>query len=589
VENHLRRFGPLLCLEELAAIRDLSREDIACMEAGMRLPERFTMPDDLHGNTLKQLRSEVTATVRRNFIHSSTKQEAASPLGDAFKSSLRIRTSDASRLLAGINLEKDAYEKWWTSYGPDHTGWFIRYRMRKSHTEILAGDYNLITGQGLLLGRGAFSGSGLDVASLMQSRSGPLPHSSMAEAGYFKGVCLDYRKNAIRLTTAVSRTFPDGRISFSPDSSERYFSLDFSGYHRTLNPTTTSEQVSAFMASVSASVSGKASKIGLTACHFRNELASPPSEEPYRMFRPVMKENTFLSFDYRLRTALGMLFSEAAVDRRYAACISVGWLFHPDRNISAGIVARKRDRSFESPFSDSRGFVKGPGEAGMTAVINFRINDRTVFQLLHNRFTTSWIAYGSSSPVRGISNTARLIHTKGKSTETILQARYSVVTEDVAEEDILPSTMEKKKLDLRYQLTHRPAFGWQVRWRADMRFFGANRLGAPSLLLFEEVRLPLIRSCVTLVERIGIFRTDGYEGTIYSQESMPVYSFGSAIVYGTGWRGYLMAHISLSRKVDGWIRAGLTRVYDRSITDALAGQERNSTSEFMLQLRWKLE
>jgi hypothetical protein len=547
------------------------------------------MPDDLCGSTLKRIRVDVTAAVRRNFINHSIKQEAASPAGDAFKSSLRIRTTDASRLLAGINLEKDPYEKWWTSGGPDHTGWFIRYRMRKTHMEILAGDYNLISGQGLLLGRGTFNGSGLDVASMMQTRSGPLPHSSMAEAGYFKGVCLDYRKDGIQLTTSFSRTFPDGRISFSTDSSERYFSPDFSGYHQTEEATTARECVSAFMACVSASVSGKSSRMGLTTCHFRNELPLPPSEEPYRMFRPVMKENTFLSLDYRLRTALGLLFSEAVVDRSKSACLSVGWLFHPDRKISAGIVVRERDRGFESPFSESRGFVKGPGERGMTAAINFRINDRTGLQILHDRFMTSWISYGSCSPSRGITNAIRLIHTKGKSTETVLQARSSVGSEDLAERDIFPWTTEKKRLDLRYQLTHRPAFGWQVRWRADMKFLGTARLGSPSVFLFQEVRLPIVRSCVTLVERMGIFRTDGYEGVIYSQESMPVYTFGSVNVYGTGWRGYLMAHITFSRKLDGWIRAGLTQVYDRTLKDELSGREGNSSTDFMLQLRWKPE
>lgn len=587
--SHRSLHGAILCAEELMAIQGFEPSTIQCLVQQTKFPERFTMPDELEDEFAQQLSLEVTGSMRSKSIpgnHADSNEPITN--GDALHSALRIRAAGEKGLKAGINLEKDAYEAWWGKGGADHTGWFIQYAPPKDRIRVIAGDYYPDIGQGLLFGRNSFGATGGEATGLIRCGTGLRTHTSMSESGYLKGLGVQYRTQKIELMTFGSYLKTDGRITWSQDSLTRYFTEDRSGYHRTPGESVTSGTGHTGAYGGRIGYHEKGWTTGVTACKIVHELPALPNEEPYAYFRPKEKTATAFSVDYRHTGNRALLFGEWAIDSKGAFSNCTGLLLHPQRNLSAGFLFRHRDRRFIFPFSNPVGYAtEGSGETGLSALLGIRFSDRSTLQVSHDSYILSWLGYDRNSLSRGSSETLRLLLTKGKSTEAQLQVRILHSTAGSDGNGRLEETENSTDWQFRAQVIHRPVFGMQYKTRVEIHLKERSDEHAPSLLLFHEVRYRIRQLPLTATIRSSLYKTNGFSEAIYCQESMPLYQFGSAMNYGTGWRNYLMLQLDLSRSLDLWLRFCQTRVFERQLKDEFSGQSGPESIESNVQIRWR--
>lgn len=143
-------------------------------------------------------------------------------LGDPVHSNMRWKASYGD-FRAALTVDKDAGERWTdgTVMG------FLEWR-RNADCRIIAGDYRICLGTGLILNQNFSLGKQLMQASFFRHPTRLMGHGSTDEYRHMRGVASEWRWGRLRALAFASARRMDGRIS---DDTLRTLYSD--GYHRT--------------------------------------------------------------------------------------------------------------------------------------------------------------------------------------------------------------------------------------------------------------------------------------------------------------------------------------------------------------------
>ncbi|HOW31416.1 MAG TPA: hypothetical protein PLP88_07610, partial [Bacteroidales bacterium] len=87
--------------------------------------------------------------------------------------------------------------------------------------------------------------------------------------------------------------------------------------------------------------------------------------------------------------------------------------------------------------------------------------------------------------------------------------------------------------------------------------------------------------------RYALFDADTYDARIYSFESDLPYSFSVPSFSGRGSRFYAMLEVSLSKRIDLWLRYSVTSYFDRNVISSGTSQiNGNHKSEIKSMLKF---
>lgn len=586
--HHMEKYGTVLCPEELQTIPSMDKNSILCMKEYMRFPEAFSMPDELNPYFTQDIKLEVTGLMKKSKVSPESPATSIQPLGDSWKSSMRIRAANLAGVKLGLNAEKDAGEYWWTKNGPDHVGWFLQYDKRNKPISVLIGDFDLDFGQGLVFGKNSFAGTGGEVALLQRNPIATRPHSSMNEDNYMKGISASFRKKHFTATVFVSKKPNDGRIIIDENSGGIYVSGGNSGYHRTLAELQTRHSTTERQAGGHLQLTFRKLKIGITAASCTSNLPAQPSTETYRKYTHQEQQSEVAAMDYSWKGSRHVIFGESCQRIDGSWSTTNGLLLHPDQRLGIGIQIRHSSRSYEWSYSNPSGFsTNGNGETGIYAGINFRLNDRCSFNLFHDEYVNSWLTYQCNTLQRGKTDGARLTLTKGKNTELVVQVKFKSELHNTTGNRRIEGVSNEVTRQKRVQITIKPAFGWQLRYRLEQKTDWFAKEQSTGTMAFQDIRYQPDRFPISIVFRMCVFKTPGYSTALYMQESEPAYSYKSTATYGSGTGCYILLHATISKSLDGWIKFGKTYLNDRFMTDELAGVAGRQRQEFTFQLRWK--
>ena len=106
----------------------------------------------------------------------------------------------------------------------------------------------------------------------------------------------------------------------------------------------------------------------------------------------------------------------------------------------------------------------------------------------------------------------------------------------------------------------------------------ANPVGSTGMLLLQDINLRLRKLPVSIWMRYSIFNTDGYESGLYTWENDLLYSFSIPVLFGTGYRAYIMASWEIAKKAEIRIKYGVTS------TSVINGRMKE-VNEFKIQFR----
>ena len=298
--------------------------------------------------TLNQESFEVELVIRQRIqrrVEESAGYQSGGFAGSSIKNYTRISTVISSNISAGALIEKDPGEKGYT----DHAVGYLQYVSNNNSTRIIAGNYSLSFGQGLIFSRKSFFGKSSEpVSHVKRNEQGGRGYLSSSESEGFFGVFGEYSTSKYSISLFGSAAKRDARINSDGEAK----SIATSGFHRTdteLNQRNRLEERLAggrlriVIGSVSFGISG-------ASIHYQPGLSKEESGAKFLKYSG--NEIQIGGFDFSTIVNNLELFGEIGVSNPGSAGY-VGGIKWGDRITKIGLLYRNYARDFYSQFGSA--------------------------------------------------------------------------------------------------------------------------------------------------------------------------------------------------------------------------------------------
>jgi hypothetical protein len=105
-----------------------------------------------------------------------------------------------------------------------------------------------------------------------------------------------------------------------------------------------------------------------------------------------------------------------------------------------------------------------------------------------------------------------------------------------------------RRSGLRWQLSVERPFGFSFKSRVEHTLYREEKVARQGFMAFADVRYRPMESPYSLMFRLCLFDTEGYDARIYAYENDVPYSHSMSALYGSGARAYLMARRRLGKE-----------------------------------------
>lgn len=605
-ENQLNEFfkyveanGPLVSIFELQAIPSFDQITInkilpfiAVTFTGNSLhPKNILHELSKNENTYFLLRYDQVLERKKGY-------EEKKYLGSPNKLLLRMRSSTSHKMSCGITLEKDAGEKLrWdpikNTYGADFFSLHVALHERKIFKTLIVGDYLAQFGQGLLLGSGFKFGKGAETINMVKRNNlGFRPHTSVMEAGYFRGIALTYQiSKPLNMSFFFSKKNIDGNIDEPFSDSASISSITSSGFHRTLleyqNKNRIQEMV--YGGNTSLLSFNKKLHIGITALKTVYNLPFYKAPHLYNLFEFSGKENFISSADFSWQLNNFNFFGEAGISQSQGKGLVIGFISSLSKNIDASFVFRKYDQNFHTFYGKSFGEnSKNINENGYYWGVKITPFQKWIFSAYLDRYYFPWIKYRVDSPTSGYETMCRLSFTPSK--KIVLYFQYKLQQKEAN----YPNTNHKMNglqninktnclLNLDYVLS--PNFAMKSR----IQFSNISRSNLVSNGYYMMHELNFDSKLFSLDIRFSVFDTDDYDNRQFIYERDMRYAFTLPQLYGKGNRYYIVYKYKVNRNLEASFKYSSTKYYNTTkIGSGLEEINGNIINEVKIQLLYKI-
>ena len=564
-----RIYGGFRNIFELQTIPDLDSATISQLLAIVRDPT---------GQSALMKQKDGYIILRSSFKLNQRYSDAESPLRRYPAAWLmKMRKNWGNGLSAGITAESDPGEPFiWNQGGFDFISGYISLRSQSS-PEVIAGDFQIRTGQGLVLGGNRPLFAENPVKRGISVDQGLRSYNSTLEYGFFRGLAVSGGRD-LKWTVFFSRRGRDATLDTVGYTGNLYFrSLSESGLHRTKPEQDKRRQVRESNTGFDLSWNLRNSfRIGISGVNtwfnypFQPDANSTnDTHSRFSAFGPYFQathRNMLLFTEYALsqpgRHAIisGLLASlsphlDIGINYRYfqngfrsihATTISrysgtenesglyFGVLFTPLRRVSLGLstdhyqrLEIKNGKYFNGGISTGAD-LKIEGPAGFSARVRFRSRLENYSEFLQSQITTkrsTW-SFTTSYPVNP--NTELVSHFHLSST---VYAQGNVFAQDIKWE----------------------SGRWNLRFRAAVTDIG------------------------------------DWDNRVYVYENDLLYSFSIPAYHGKGVRYYLLIRTKLSHRFRAWLKLSSQRYYDRrALGSGISKVNGNVDGSIRIQLRYSL-
>ncbi|NLE36183.1 MAG: hypothetical protein GX622_13865 [Bacteroidales bacterium] len=204
--DHVRKNGSVVTLYELALLPAFDRNTVLLMAPYISLEPVAPNRGKSYGRTL------VTMTASSRFGRDENDTEG-------IRSLLKVKHEQGS-ISFGLAAENDPGEPFTFKNAPgsDFLSGYIQYEGKGFINRIIAGDFAVRAGEGLLFNSSRWMGSWLSSPSFMSGRSTAAPYTSTEENSFFRGVSLTLGSMNAGAVLFASSNKIDARLLFAEDS-----------------------------------------------------------------------------------------------------------------------------------------------------------------------------------------------------------------------------------------------------------------------------------------------------------------------------------------------------------------------------------
>ncbi|HET6271454.1 MAG TPA: helix-hairpin-helix domain-containing protein [Bacteroidota bacterium] len=463
--------------------------------------------------------------------------------GSSLKSHNRATFTSRDVQVGGL-FEKDAGEKASTGF----LSWYIRMNDVFIFSQLIAGDYVVEAGQGLVLWRASAFGKGTEISIARKSGLGAVPYRSSDEFNFLRGIAgssvIPLGRGEVTATVFLSRRSLDGSV----DPEGRLTSLYESGLFRTESERQRRQVAREDMVGGRVRyASPEGWNLGSTFYHstFNKAIVSD------RPFDFAGTSADVVGIDGCFQIERLSLFAEAARSGERASAVLVGGLIALTPSATAVLVYRDYSPRFNNLHAQGFGETDNTkNERGLYLGLRFRPMPWLSLSGYLDQFKFPWQTFENPLPSRGHDI---LLESSADFTRALnISFRYSTKSVETTEPAIDPFLRETRLLMERDQQKTRATATYVVnrnirvkgRLETTTIAFDATGRTERGYLFYQDIRYT--RSPGFNIEgRLVFFDTDSYNSRLYEYENDLHGVFSNPALYGKGRRWYLLIRYDL--------------------------------------------
>lgn len=459
------------------------------------------------------------------------------------RTSLRLRHKGAG-FSYGLTAENDPGEpfSFKGTPGADFVSGHFMYEGNGTVSRIIAGDYSLRFGEGLVFSSNGWQGSRLVSPSFMTGRTVISPYTSTEENNFFRGAGCVMGTMTRGLVVFVSSNAIDARKVVDLNDSSVYISnLVKGGLHNTESGKNARNSLTENIAGLHISAGKDMIRGGITASftHFSLPFSSGVSgaETVYDF-----SGNDLLNLGIDLKAGTGkvLFYSEAAWSFPGSGALTGGIRAAPAGRVTLNLTGRYFAPDYHTFHANSyRSGSSVSNEYGISGNVHIEAARHLFLSAGADIYRIPWLRYRSSAPSTGSSVEFRSEYTPLDGMNLRLAYLASDREYDVQGDNtgVAPSRRE-----IRQQLTAMFVFAPSEAVRSTTRA-GYCRLNSgeeTGYMLCQDFAVSFRTVPVRVWFRYALCSTDSYASRLYAWENDMLFGFSVPAMYGEGSRSALM-------------------------------------------------
>lgn len=582
--DHRQKFGRYLSLYELQALESFTLEEVRVLLPFVSVHDGF---GDLRpGSVFKRaadhylvLRADMTLEKPKGF-----REEKYA--GSRQRYYTRYRLSRSKDFSAGFISEKDPGEKNFF----DYTAFHVQLQNKGNLRNLVAGDYLLQLGQGLIFSAGYAAGKGGEpVYTTRRSNLGIKPYNSLIENGGFRGLAATWRLGKFEATGMISRKRKDASVQDSSEG-EEFSSLLTAGMHRTQAETGGKKAIAE--QNFGGHILYRSDKVlfGFSVLHTRFDRDFRKRDLLYNFYEFRGKENSVLGPHVSVSWHNFNFFTEAARSSSGGYGYVAGLVGALGKEVEVSLHHRNYSTDFHTFYGGA--FSEGSrsiNERGVYAGMKYRIKREWEVAGYYDSFRFPWLKYRVDGPSSGQDFQLRLNYKPTRKLSAYLAYRGETkLVNAPAPVSVIGELTGISRRGVVLSADYSPGFSWK--FQTKIQYNGFSPAGLPASAgwaLIQDIETRHRRMQFRM--RIAGFDTDSYDTRVYAYENDVLYAVSFPAYYGRGIRWYGIVKVPLGRKADLWLRLARTRVYDRdtmgSGDDLIDG---NTKTDVRVQVKYGL-
>ncbi len=499
---------------------------------------------------------------------------------------------ESQNITAGFLAEKDAGEPFFIAPrkdGFDFYSGFVKYQA--SDWNLIAGDFSVCYGQGLVLWTRYATGKGIDALDVRKRNQGIHPFSSAEENIFFRGAAGEIKKGRIITTLFVSSKPIDASLIKDSTAKSYISSFQVSGLHASESQINSRKNVNHQASGASIHYAGLHYKTGLNFYTFRYNFDVATSTKPYQKFNFNGNHGSHLSTDITFYYKSITGFGEAAITDRKGYALVGGLINQINDIISVSVVLRNYSRNhtalWSQPFGENS---TSQNEKGIYAGIRTAPFRNVVISGYYDQFRFPWLKSSLNQPSQGYEAATQAWWSWRKNVELYSRLSWkqlpevNEITETFTDKILSNSHLLKFRTELRQTF----ADHLSLKTRFDYVKYLSDTHSDEGFYIFQDAGYTFSEIPVTISVRYGLFDTGSYDTRIYAYEQDVLYGFSVPAVSGEGSRSYLLIQYDAGRNLSFWFRVARFNYADRKIigsgNDQIAG---NTKTEIKCQVLYK--
>jgi len=606
--DHIRKNGRVATLYELALLPAFDRNTVLLMAPYISLDPGLTKTGKSYGRTL------VTLTASSRFSGKENDTEG-------IRSLLKVK-HEQGRLSFGLTAENDPGETFTfrSAPGTDFLSGYIEYEGKGFINRIIAGDFAVRAGEGLLFNSSQWMGSWLSSPSFMSGRSTSAPYTSTEENGFFRGLCLTLGSMNAGAVLFASANKIDARLLHAEDSTVTgVTNLVRGGVHATESQLEARNSLTETVAGLRLIAGTKKVRGGLTASLTRFSLPFLPDiSEPENIHAFAGDRLINLAADIRAGTGSVLFFAEAGMGLPGHPAGTAETGFHSPQTDTVGTDLP--DPQADRPGTFNPGSMSGtgrlnPGDSwAATAGLRAKPSARVTFNILARHFAPGYNAFHSGAFKAGSGSG----NETGLSASVHLEAARHLFITAAADHYRIPwpryrssSPSYGSRIEIRGEYQPRDAISLRLSYTSSSREYdSAKGTGTATSVTNTRQQVGIVFDCsisqylslttrastsfispseekgfllsqdfsctfravpVKIWFRYALCSTGGWDSRLYAWENDLLSSFSIPALYGEMTRSYIMLSWKPADRIEVRVKYGY--VYSRDNSESGIRQE----------------